>query len=263
MRTTFVGVFCLGLAAMAAPNARAGIVDFEDLAHGMIVNTQYGSTLGLTISADNVGGGPDLAVVFDSTIRGSTPDPDLVGPPAPEDWDRGNLAPDTVLGLMLIIAENDRDRDDDGVLDNPDDEGSRPAGSIYFDFDQPVHSFGFDLVDVEGPAEYGRDSGYFAVFYDPQGAQLARVGFSQFVTPGDPFYDPTIEFGNNSANRIQPIGASQFGLASFGRVQINLGGSGAVDNLTFSTPAPTGLVGLLAVLLVGGLFRVWRGRRGA
>ena len=48
---------------------------------------------------------------FDSLLS-NTADPDLEGPP----WATGNLAPDTVLGNVLIIAENDVDSDVDGLI---------------------------------------------------------------------------------------------------------------------------------------------------
>lgn len=221
---------------------------FESLDHGQIVTDQYRSTHGVSINASNSGGGPDLAIVFDST-RNNTRDPDLEGP-----WNRGNLAGQADLGNLLIIAENGIDRNNDGRIDNPDDEGSRPAGSIFLDFDTPIHSFGFDLLDVEGPNEYSRDSGYFAVFYSGN-SELSRVGFGSFADPNSPFYDATVRFGDSSANRIQPITAAELGLTEFDGVEINFGGSGAIDNLAFMpVPLPSatfllgsGLAGLFAI----------------
>jgi hypothetical protein len=51
--------------------------------------------------------------------------------------------------------------------------------------------------------------------------------------------DPTIEFGNNTANRIDPVSASRLGAARFDEVQIYLGGSAGVDNIRYNTiPEP-------------------------
>ena len=62
--------------------------------------------------------------------------------------------------------------------------------------------------------------------------------------------DPTVKFGDNSANRISPI--SGFGVAN--RVVFNMGGSGAIDNLAAEVvPEPASL------LVWGGLAAVGRG----
>ena len=214
--------------ALGAVAAQADTIDFSSLSHGDIVNTQF---TGVEISVVNVGGGPDLGVIFDSTLLG-TADSDLEDP-----WTGGNLASTTVLGNILIIQEHGVDIG--GVISTtPDDEGSRAAGSIHFDFDHAIDSFGFDLIDVEGPAEIGNDSGYFATFFDMNGAELARVGFGDFVDAGSAFFDSTVAYGNNSANRISPITATALGIGAFGSVEINLGGSAAVDNITYTTVVP-------------------------
>ena len=62
---------------------------------------------------------------------------------------------------------------------------------------------------------------------------------------GNLFYDPTVRFlGNNTANRISPLTASELSAFSgnpisvFDRVELRLGGSGGIDNLVFSSPPP-------------------------
>jgi len=153
-------------------DAEALVLDFDDLAPGEIVSSQYLQTQGVTISAINFGSGPGLAIIFDS-LNPTGGDYDLAGPA----WAGGNLASaNTVLGKILIIAENDIDSNLDGLIDFPDDEGSRPAGSIFFDFENPMCSVGFDLIDVEGPSEFGHNSGFVATFF-MDGSELARVGF--------------------------------------------------------------------------------------
>jgi len=212
------------------------VLDFDDLPQGDIVSSQFLKTNGVTISAKNFGNGLELAIIFDS-LNPTGGDNDLAGPP----WEGGNLAStNTVLGKILIIAENDLDLDGDGLIDLPDDEGNRPAGSIYFDFENPMCSVGFDLIDVEGPSEFGRNSGFVATFF-MDGAELARVGFDQFINENSMFYDPTVEYGDNKANRISPISVDALSsftgtsITTFDKVEFNLGGSSAIDNIDVST----------------------------
>ncbi len=247
--STFLIIF-LALALFGLGTSSAGIITFDSIAHGEEATTQIP---GLTISAinfsngtiDNAGDHPNMALGFDSGETG-TRDDDLEGPP----WAGGNLSAADLatleLGTMIIIAENSfdvRNNDtgapgSDGLVDNPDDEGNRDAGVISFEFDSAITSVGFDLVDVEGIGP-GQEPGNFAVFF-MGGAAIDTVSFEEFLAAGA--YDQGAVFGNNTVNRIAPIG----GFGMFDRVDITLGGSGAVDNLVFGVPVP-GVVGLLAL----------------
>jgi len=217
-------------------DAEALVLDFDDLAPGEIVSSQFLKTQGVTISAINFGSGPGLAIIFDS-LNPTGGDYDLAGPA----WAGGNLASaNTVLGKILIIAENDVDSNLDGLIDFPDDEGSRPAGSIFFDFENPMCSVGFDLIDVEGPSEFGQNSGFVATFFIG-GSELARVGFDQFINKNSMFYDQTVQYGDNKANRISPITVDSLSaftgtsITAFDKVEFNLGGSSAIDNIDVSS----------------------------
>ena len=85
---------------VAGARADTNTISFDSLQHGEVINTQFVASHGVTISARNVGGGPNLAVAFDSN-RINTRDPDLQGPP----WSAGNLAGDVQadLGRLVII----------------------------------------------------------------------------------------------------------------------------------------------------------------
>jgi hypothetical protein len=98
----------------------------------------------------------------------------------------------------------------------------------------------------------GQEPGNFAVFF-MEGALIDTVSFADFLSGGS--RDQGAVFGNNTGNRIAPIG----GFGAFDRVDITLGGSGAVDNLVFEMPVP-GVVGLLMLGL--GLLRL-SNKRGA
>ncbi len=219
------------LAAMVyAPPAYSDSFGFEGVTHGTILNTQFS---GVTISAVNLGGGPDLAVAFDTT-QISTSDPDLEDP-----WAAGNLASTTALGNILIIQENSTGIGD-GVADDPDDEGSRPSGQLILAFHSSYSSFGFDLVDVEDTVATPVGERGFLEFYS--GAALVKtVQFMDFSAGG--LLDNGAIYGNRSANRI-----TAFSVGTFDRVVVNLGGSGGIDNI--QVPEPTTLL-LLSMGLTG------------
>lgn len=241
-------------ALLFSVSTHAFLVDFNDsgIVHGTVINSQFG---GLTISANNPNhSGPDYAVAYDTTPRWyNNRDRDLTGP----SWGNSNLGDvsNLNLGNLLIIQENTSSQSEGcstGVCSFPDDEGSRPAGSLYFDFDTAITSFGFDLIDVEGP-EFGTDSGYAAVFRDANGMELSRVGFGELIARDG------AAFGDNSVNRVSEFGFSETDMVT--RVEINFGGSAGIDNIIYNTTQtppvppqavaePTSLL-LLAIGLTG------------
>ena len=246
----------------AAPLLEGGVIQtqtFNDLSHGQIVDNEFSNGInGFTVSGANIGGGPDLIVAFD-TFEQNTADPDLEDPfnlgnantsEIFRDLQDPNISGSSISRFFdaLIIQENGQeDPNNKGFIDaNPDDEGTRPAGTIQLDFESPISRFGFDLLDVENVGEE------FNLVFSNGDEVLATVPFEEFVTDDETtsglFFDDTIEFGNNSANRIVPITSSRLRaftgndtIESFDQIAINLGGSGAVDNIRFETfvPEPT------------------------
>ena len=254
-------------AMVALPSLDGGVIQtqtFNDLSHGQIVDNQFSNGInGFTVRGTNVSEGPDLIVAFD-TFEEKTADSDLEDP-----FDLGNAHTSEIFRDLqdpnnsnsnvsrffdaLIIQENGQeDPDRPGFIDSdPDDEGSRPAGTIQLDFESPISRVGFDLLDVEGVDEE------FNLVFSSGDDVIATVPFSEFVDNEDGlFFDDTIEFGNNSANRIVPISTTRLRaftgddtIESFDQIAINLGGSGAVDNIRFENfvPEPTSAVSWLVI----------------
>ncbi len=227
----------LAVSACATAAHAIPVLTFDPAMHGEIITNQYAGSHGITVSANNLNRSFDLAVAFNSLLTG-TADPDLEGPP----WSGGNLAPDTVLGNMLILQENNTGIGD-GIADNPDDEAGRPAGDLIFDFATAQTQFGFDLIDVEGTME---ENGMVSFFLGG-GMVGAPIALSDITNIASPFFDPTVTFGDNTANSLGPWDAADFGAINFDRVVIRLGGSGAVDNIAVPTPGAGAILGGLAL----------------
>lgn len=234
IRPAFAGA----LLSCAAVGASAGTttINFNNVSHGTVVNNQYA---GVAISADNATNNVDVAVAFDTQLQPSF-DPDMTSP-----WSGGNIQ-SALLGNVLVIQE-------EGPIvggmvgpgGNPHNEGARPAGTITFEFNQVITAFGMDVVDIEGPVEFGTTSGFFLQFF-LNGVEVADVAFGELVTPGNTFYDASIAFGNNTANRINPysvddLNAHGFNVTGFDTVVVNLGGSGGIDNIVYETENGTGV----------------------
>lgn len=227
-------------------------VTFDDagLQHGTVINTQYNASLGVSVSAENLDNNVDLAVTYDTSpnnpanagLNRGQYDPDLEGP----QWGNNNLsrygidASRHTTGNVLIIQENNTGCGD-GTCDLPDDEGSRPSGTITFNFSNPLSNLGFDLIDFENVEQ--RNS---SVTFFNDAMEQATVMFSSFEASQDAV------FGNNSLNRIW---LSSLGVANVTAAQFYFGGSGAVDNVTFSLSTSTSVPepGVLALLALGGI----------
>lgn len=217
-------------AAAIASAANADILDFSDLNHGDVVAAQYaGQGVNIaTVNFDNLSN-PNLGVIFDTSLSG-TADGDLEDP-----FSLGNTDLNTDLGNILIISE-------DGT---PNDEGSRPAGTITFTFDMLVQSFGFHVVDLESETIEESSLDFYR-----DGGLVESVDFADFLAGGS--HDNGVIFGNNSINLI-----SEFAVAGgYNELVINVGGSMGFDNITYTVPAP----GALALFGMGAALGVRRRR---
>lgn len=212
---------CLLLASSAAS---ATVVDFDDYSAGTIIDDEYAAGPGpggVFISADNFNNALDVAVVFDTNnITGG--DTDLRAP-----FFRGDeaLSP----GNVLIIQENGPCSAT--ACDVPDDEGARAAGKFILEFVVPVILESIDFFDIEEPESMGSIQ-----LFDNQGALLPDM----FAVPDTG--------GNNTWDSVV------FNVVGVKRVEILMGGSGAIDNIAFSVipvPAAAWLFSSSFLLLAG------------
>ncbi len=210
--------------------ANALVLDFTDFSAGSIMSNQYD---GVTISGNgNSSGAPDVAVVFD-TGSPTGGDNDLAGPFSTSN---PSLSNEYDPGNVLILQENAPCGD--VSCDEPDDDAN--GGRFSFQFDAPVTINSIDFFDIEE-----RESGG-----EVQAFSMAFVALDADGDPLDMWTVPTTG-GDNTWDRLILEGAE-----GVGRLDIILWGSGAIDNIDFTTtaipvPASVWLFGSALGLLAG------------
>ena len=217
-----------------SPILQATVIDFEGFAVGTIIDNEYFASLGVSINGVNVDYNPheqNLGTIFD-TNNYTGGDSDLAAPFS-NSHGLGNLNP----GNVLIIHEHPSECSNGTTCTDPDDEGSRPAG--YFDivFADAVTLQSIDFFDIE-TGENGST---------PNNA-IKLFGFGGLEIMANTFYTPDTG-GNNTWDRLV------FNVDGVKSMRINMGGSGAIDNINF-VPEPTTLA-----LLGLGLFGLGFNRR--
>ncbi|MBD3249068.1 DUF4215 domain-containing protein [Candidatus Woesearchaeota archaeon] len=129
------------------------LISFNDLLAGTVVDDEYSAYM--TVAAENnKAGHPDKAIIFDSDNPTGgdpdlgTPNQDFGGPGIGEGGESGEPGQnDQYLHNVLIIAEDDIDNDNDGLVDDPDDESR--GGKLYFNFNQDVDVETLKILDIE------------------------------------------------------------------------------------------------------------------
>jgi hypothetical protein len=214
----------LALAALAGlllgSPATAEVLDFgaalQPLPAGTPLGDVYPDAGGwMTVHARNHGGGPDLCIVYDSaeptggdTDLG-TPNDDFGGPGDGSGGAEGEEGENVVaLGKILIIAENDEDSDDDGLVDEPDDESG--GGIVWLEFSH-AGRLTLTLIDVDCDEEEPR-------------LYLFKEGDLVECVEGD---NP----GDNSA---QTLDLSEYG--DIDAVRIHLDGSTGIGGIVLDVP---------------------------
>ncbi|MFQ5598950.1 MAG: hypothetical protein ACE5G2_00190 [Candidatus Krumholzibacteriia bacterium] len=107
----------------------------------------------MTVTTENDGSGPDLAIVFDSAdptggdVDLGTPNEDFGGPGKGNGGEEGEDGENAdALGHLFVIADNEIDDDGDGLVDVPEDEAD--GGMMRFDFSHEGY-LSLTIIDVD------------------------------------------------------------------------------------------------------------------
>jgi len=216
LRTVDCGDLRLNFDASANGESLPGgtIVDEQWAELGVHLRCENGHRAGRSVSHHCESPGslhPDLCLAFDSvTPTGGdfdlgTPHEDFggagVGPGGAQGQPGSN---ETSLFNLLIIAENATDDDNNGLVDDPDDEGD--GGQMTFEFDMPVTIASVSVVDIDS----GENGGTIVTCIDESGDK---------ITTSIP------ELGGNSVQEIA------VGAAAVVEMQVDLVSSGAVSEI--------------------------------
>jgi hypothetical protein len=216
-------------------SAQALTLDFDTDAQGnpilagQHIDEEY-ADWGVHINARNYRRCHDAAIAFD-TLNYTGGDYDLR-----TDSYRYGYGNNRELGNVLILAEDVVDRNRDGYVDDPDDEGRRRAGYFDFMFDNVTNSGSLVMLDIDNWCE---------------------AGSVQFYLDGN-LLSESYRFQPLGDNSVQKIDWSGF---EYNKMRVNMGGSGAVAEVS-ANPVPEPVTVVLvagAVTAVG--MRASRRRR--
>jgi hypothetical protein len=228
-------------------SASINVLDFDSFNDGQIIDNEYISNFGVSISSVNYKGrhrdiiGRQVAF---NTLNDRSRDNDLEFNNRHNDYQFSYTALNLPgylgrnnPGNILILQENGKGCGD-GICDKPDDEGSRAAGYFEFRFSSLVNILNLDFFDVE--EQRGQLAKYSAIqFFDGVDNEIHKNHFIPSMGDG--------EFVRQSFT----------GITGVKRLVLNLPGSGGIDNLAFEAhsgaaevPAPASL----ALLSFGVLF---------
>jgi len=234
--TSLLTAAALSLSLGLTGSASALSIDFDldaqgnPILAGQHIDDEY-ADWGVQISAVNLRRNHDAAIAFD-TLNYTGGDRDLR-----TDSGRYGLNNNMERGNVMILAEDIVDANNDGYVDDPDDEGRRPAGYFDFMFDTIVHGGAVIMLDIDDRAEPG------SIDFFRDGSML----------------DYSIDFAGLGDNSIEII---QFCGFDYDHMRINLGGSGAVAEVhTTPVPEPVTAVLVPAAIAAVGMRAGGRGRR--
>ncbi len=228
---------------LLASTMSATIITFDEggTVEGQVITNQYtGLTISATRGTSETGPAAD-AVTINSDADSTTEDWDLLrkshngyngNQTNDTEWDGGgNLASTTELGNLLIVQDDQRSAQNNGVYLNPDDEvGSR----ITFDFVEAIFNFGFDFIDIEGTE---------SLMVEFWTGDSSRFSVSSFTLSGN-----TASYGNNSINSTALKDLRGLGVD---KVVFAMSGSGAIDNVRYNVSDSGTTLALLGAGLLG------------
>jgi|GEM_PF-2522973 len=150
---------CIACVFAVSTQAGSATLDFDAVSDGAIVSDGTSSTgiySGISVSALNTGGGPNLAVAYDSggaIGRGSDLEENRYG----SNFTNGATGTGgfTGFGNLLIVQENSNNCGS-GTCSQPDDEGG--GGFLRFAFDRAHVLESFDYFDVDGSPDQQAES---------------------------------------------------------------------------------------------------------
>ncbi len=199
-----------GSGAIGAVSWCPTCINFDETGKGIALNLPAGTeikeqfaNLGFHVSAVNhVATHPNKAIIFDSANPTGN-DGDLITP----GYGVGN---NVAEGKIIIIAENDTDANNDGLVDDPNDEAF--GGNMFFDFDFPVLINDLTFIDVDG----------------------LEASFVQCINPSNQVVGtvPLANLGDNSRQTIAIF------VPNVTRLKVHFGGSGSVAGFCFCSNPP-------------------------
>ncbi|CCQ72877.1 PEP-CTERM sorting domain-containing protein [Magnetospira sp. QH-2] len=251
----------------------------NDMVHGQIVDNEYAlgggfnglpglSDVGVQVRTQNYGenfgsnnGNWDYGVVFDTGP--DSPDRERCRPRDQDLWagfdgNTYNTNPNDGYnpGNVLIIQENDYGCDD-GICNTPDDEGSRPAGFFEFEFSELVDITSIDFFDIEGAENNDNAEIYFWTDVVQNDGSVVEQLITNDDTNDDHWH--MVDTGDNGWTQIV------FNVEGVSRFRIEMGGSGAIDNISGNRHAGGGgqvpEPGTLALFGFGLALMLWMRRR--
>ena len=193
------------------PICTPAVIDFSGFGTGAVVSQLITQGVTSVSCVNNNSAHPNTCITFDSSAPTGgdddlgTPNQAFGGPGVGNGGGLGEVGANmSALGNLLIIAENDTDADNDGMVDVPDDEGS--GGTITMNFFQPREITSVRVVDID--------------VNEGGSIDLAIQG-------GGSMSFPLSKLGDNS---VQDVAINVDDVTS---ITISIPGSGAVSNVVY------------------------------
>ncbi|MEM0998735.1 MAG: hypothetical protein AAGN35_16875 [Bacteroidota bacterium] len=210
-----------------------GFVDFDTDApagqggaatqKGQFITTLYRDDIGMTISGESDHNNRTGDVIIFNSAQPSGGDWDLgtpnqaYGGPGIGSGGTNPMGINNVPeGNIIILAENVRDNNNDGFVDNPDDDAA--GGTITFDFDDPITLNQLLLVDLDDHANN-------------------KIRF--YYSDNRPMYEISCpQIGNNSRKSIDLMEMDNTPPDNVIKMEVTFSGSGAIGGIGYCRQNP-------------------------